>query len=278
MAANFNWHIDPILVQLGPLAIRWYGLCFAAAFLVGYWIEGWIYRKEGKPTESLDALLAYMIVGAVVGARLGQVFFYDPYYYFTHPLEIPQVWKGGLASHGGALGILIALYLYTRRTGAPRYLWLLDRVVIPTALGGVFIRLGNFFNSEIVGTPTSGWWGIVFDRVDSIPRHPVQLYEALAYLLIFLVLLTVYARQRHGLPEGRLLGLFLVLVFTARFLLEFVKTPQAEYEAGFPLTVGQLLSIPFVIAGIALIVRASKRAVGNAQSRRRSPPSKANPR
>ncbi len=278
MAVHFHWHIDPILVQLGPLAIRWYGLCFAAAFLVGYWIEDWIYRKEGKPTETLDALLAYMIVGAVVGARLGQVFFYDPYYYFSHPLDIPAVWKGGLASHGGALGILIALYLYTRRSGAPRYLWLLDRVVIPTALGGCFIRLGNFFNSEIVGTPTSGWWGVVFDRVDAIPRHPVQLYEAVAYLLIFIVLLTVYARQRKALSEGRLLGLFLVLVFAARFLLEFVKTPQAEYEAGFPLTVGQLLSIPFVIAGIALIVRASKRAAGNAQSKRRSGPSRTNPR
>ncbi len=262
MTAHFHWNIDPILVQLGPLAIRWYSLCFAAAFLAGYWIEAWIYRREGKSTVALDALLAYMFVGAVVGARLGQVFFYDPHYYFTHPLEIPQVWKGGLASHGGAIGILIALYLYTRRSGAPRYLWLLDRVVIPTALGGVFIRLGNFFNSEIVGTPTAGWWGVVFDRVDSVPRNPVQLYEAGAYLLIFGVLLTVYARQRQALPAGRLLGLFLVLVFTARFLLEFVKTHQAAFSTGLPLKMGQLLSIPFVLAGIVLLVRAGRRPGG----------------
>jgi phosphatidylglycerol:prolipoprotein diacylglycerol transferase len=262
MTAHFHWNINPILVQVGPFTIRWYGLCFAAAFLVGYWIMDRIYREEGRSTESLDPLLFYMVVGAVVGARLGQVFFYDPHYYFTHPTEIPKIWEGGLASHGGAIGILIALYLYTRRSGAPRYLWLLDRAAIPTALGGSFIRLGNFFNSEIVGTPTSGWWGVVFERVDSIPRHPVQLYEAVAYLLIFFVLLAVYARHREVLPEGLLLGLFLVLIFTARFLLEFVKTHQAAYATGLPLSVGQLLSIPFVIAGVALIVRAFRGSAG----------------
>jgi phosphatidylglycerol---prolipoprotein diacylglyceryl transferase len=259
MAAHFHWNINPILAQFGPFAIRWYGLCFAAAFLVGYWIMEWMYRKEGKSTEVLDSLLIYMLVGAVVGARLGHVLFYDPSYYFSHPLEILKIWEGGLASHGGAIGILIAFYLYTRRAGAPRYLWLLDRAVIPTALGGFFIRMGNFFNSEIVGIPTTGWWAVVFDRVDAAPRHPVQLYEALAYLLIFLALLTVYARRREALGEGALLGLFFVLVFSARFVLEFVKTPQAEYEMGFPLTVGQLLSIPFVIAGAVLIVRAGKK-------------------
>ncbi len=262
MSAHFHWNVDPILVHLGPLAVRWYGLCFAAAFLVGYSIMDWIYRKEGRTPEALDTLLLYMIVGTVLGARLGQVFFYDPRYYFTHPIEIPQIWHGGLASHGGAIGILLALYLYTRRSGAPRYLWLLDRVVIPTALGGFFIRLGNFFNSEIVGTPTSGWWGVVFDRVDLIPRYPVQLFEGLTYLLIFFVLLAIYARQRARLPDGLLLGLFLVLVFTARFLLEFVKTHQAAFSTGVPLKMGQLLSIPFVIAGVALIVRASRGAGG----------------
>ncbi len=267
MAAHFHWNIDPILVHIGPLAVRWYGLCFAAAFLVGYWIMDWIYRKEGKSSESLDRLLAYMIVAAVVGARLGQVFLYDPHYYFTHLSEIPKIWHGGLASHGGAIGILIALYLYTRQSGAPRYLWLLDRVVIPTALGGFFIRLGNFFNSEIVGTPTSGWWGVVFDRVDAIPRNPVQLFEGVTYLLIFFVLLAVYARHRARLPDGLLLGLFLMLVFTTRFLLEFVKTHQAEFSTGLPLKMGQLLSIPFVIAGVAFLVRASRRTVNKKRPR-----------
>jgi len=255
MAAHFHWNLNPILVQLGPVAIRWYGVCFATAFLVGFWIMAWIYRQEGQDCAPLDTLLIYMMVGAVVGARVGQVLFYDPHYYFTHPLDIPKVWQGGLASHGGALGILIAFWFYTRRPGAPSYLWLLDRVAIPTALGGCFIRLGNFCNSEIVGTPTAGWWGVVFDRVDALPRNPVQLYEAVAYLLIFGLLLTVYLRSRRGVPAGRIFGLFLVLIFTARFFLEFLKTPQAAYEAGFPLTVGQLLSVPFVLAGILLLRR-----------------------
>lgn len=257
-ANALHWDINPVLAQFGPLAIRWYGLFFAAAFLVGFWIMERIYRREDKDPKSLDRLLIYMLVGAVVGARLGHVLFYDPHYYFTHPIETIKIWEGGLASHGGAAGILIAVYLYTRQAGSPPYLWLLDRVVIPTALGGFFIRIGNFFNSEIVGTPTSRWWGVVFDRVDPLPRHPVQFFEALAYGLIFLVLMTVYKRHEEGPREGLLLGLFLVLVFSARFLLEFVKTPQAEYEAGFVLTVGQMLSVPFVIAGVGLIMRARR--------------------
>lgn len=257
-ARAFHWNVDPILVQFGPLAIRCYGLFFAAAFVVGFWITQWIYRRERKDTQSLDSLLLYMVVGGVVGARLGHVLFYDPRYFFTHPIDIFKIWEGGLASHGGTVGILLAFYLYTRRTGDPCYLWLLDRVAIPTALGGSLIRLGNFFNSELLGTPTPGWWGVVFDRVDPVPRHPVQLYEALAYALVFLVLLWVYRRREEGPREGLLLGLFFILVFSARFLLEFVKTPQAEYEAGFILTVGQLLSIPFIIAGVVLIVRARK--------------------
>jgi prolipoprotein diacylglyceryl transferase len=236
--------------------MHWYGVFFAAAFLVGSWIMQWIYRREGADLASLDRLLLYMPLGAVLGARLGHVLFYDPHYYFIHPLEIVKIWEGGLASHGGAAGILIALYLLARQPGSEPYLWLLDRVVIPTALGGAFIRLGNFFNSEIVGIPTSGGWGVIFDRVDPLPRHPVQLYEAVAYGLIFLVLLGVYLRRGPTGREGELLGLFLVLTFSARFLLEFIKTPQAEYEANFVLTVGQLLSIPFVLAGLGLVARA----------------------
>jgi prolipoprotein diacylglyceryl transferase len=257
-AYPFHWDVNPILIQIGPLAMHWYGVFFAAAFLVGSWIMQWIYRREGADLASLDRLLLYMPLGAVLGARLGHVLFYDPHYYFIHPLEIVKIWEGGLASHGGAAGILIALYLLARRPDSPPYLWLLDRVVIPTALGGAFIRLGNFFNSEIVGIPTSGGWGVVFDRVDPLPRHPVQLYEAVAYGLIFLVLLGVYLRRGPTVRPGVLLGLFLVLTFSARFLLEFIKTPQAEYEAGFVLTVGQLLSIPCILAGVSLVVRARR--------------------
>jgi len=253
-----HWNVDPILLQVGPLAIRWYGLFFAAAFLIGFRIMTWIYRREGTDPASLDRLLVYMLAGALLGARLGHVLIYDPQYYFTYPLEIFKIWEGGLASHGGAVGVFLALYLVTRRPGSQRYLWLLDRVVIPTALGGALIRVGNFFNSEIVGTPTAGWWGIVFDRVDSLPRHPVQLYEALAYALIFVVLLGAYARRGPTLRDGWLLGVFLVLVFGVRFLLEFLKTPQAAYEAGFVLTVGQLLSLPCIVAGVFLLARARR--------------------
>jgi len=249
-----HWSINPIFLQVGPLAVRWYGLFFAAAFMVGYGFMQWVYKREDADPVSLDRLLFYMPLGAVLGARIGHVLFYDPHYYLAHPLAILRIWEGGLASHGGAAGILIALYLLTRRAGSPSYLWLLDRVAIPTALGGAFIRLGNFFNSEIVGTPTSGSWGVVFDRLDRVPRHPVQLYEAAAYAMVFLILLWVYRRRAARRRPGRLVGLFLLLVFSARFVLEFVKMPQAEYEAGFALTVGQLLSIPCILAGIGLII------------------------
>ena len=257
-ALVFHWDVNPIMVQIGPLAVRWYGVFFATAFLAGSWIMRGIYQREGANPASLDRLLILMPLGAVLGARVGHVLLYDPHYYFAHPLAILRMWEGGLASHGGAAGILIALYFVTHRAGSPSYLWLLDRVAIPTALGGACIRLGNFFNSEIVGTPTSGWWGVVFDRVDPLPRHPVQLYEAMAYGLIFFGLLWVYRRCRMRDRPGWLLGLFLLCVFSARFLLEFVKTPQAEYEAGFLLTVGQLLSIPCILAGISLLVRACR--------------------
>ncbi|MFB3819108.1 MAG: prolipoprotein diacylglyceryl transferase [Candidatus Methylomirabilales bacterium] len=255
-AAVLSWDPDPILVRLGPLAIRWYGLFFVAAFFAGYLIMMWIYRREGRDVEALDTGLMYMLGGTIVGARLGHVLLYEPGYYLTHPLEILKVWEGGLASHGAAAGILIALYLYVRRTPGVGYLWLLDRVGIVTALGGCFIRIGNFFNSEIVGTPTPGGWGVVFVRVDALPRHPVQLYEALAYLVSFAILLWAYLQYAKDRRDGLLLGLFFVLVFSARFALEFVKTPQAAYEGGFPLTVGQLLSIPLVLAGIVLMARA----------------------
>jgi len=174
-----TWNADPVLLHLGPIEIRWYGALFAAALLVGFWIMGRIYRREGQDERELDPLSLYAVLGVVIGARLGHVLFYDPGFYFTHPLEILKVWKGGLASHGAGIGLFIALYLFTRRYPTHSYLWLLDRLTLPAALGGAFIRLGNFFNSEILGKPTGADWGIIFERVDSIPRNPVQLYESL---------------------------------------------------------------------------------------------------
>jgi prolipoprotein diacylglyceryl transferase len=253
--AQVRWDVDPIIFNLGPLPIRWYSVGWLLAFGVGFFILQWIYRKEGKPEEDPEPVLFYTLVGAMIGARLGHCLFYRPDFYLANPIEIIAVWKGvrGLASHGGALGILLSLFIYTRRHPDQPYLWLMDRVVVPTALGGMFIRLGNLMNSEILGVPSDGPWAMVFLRVDTLPRHPAQLYEALAYLLIFLVLFTYYRKRGTDIPHGRLLGAFLVLIFTARFFIEFVKERHVPFEAGLPLSMGQFLSIPMVALGVGLL-------------------------
>ena len=250
-----HWNADPILLQLGPLAIHWYGVLFAGGFLLGYQIMQWIYHREGQPTEQLDKLLTYIFIGTVLGARLAHVVFYEPEYYFSNPWEILKIWKGGLASHGGTLGVLLAIVVFVRQHSDVRILWLLDRLAIPTALTACFIRLGNFMNSEIVGLPTDGSWGVIFEKVDMLPRHPVQLYEAGCYALIFVLLLVLY-RLNKMQREGLAFGLFMTLIFGSRFLLEFVKTPQAAYEAGYSISVGQWLSVPFILFGIFMMLRA----------------------
>ncbi len=261
-----NWNVSPEIFHIGPIAIRWYGLFFAAAFLAGFFIMQRIFRREGKPEEDLDALLLYMMAGTIIGARLGHCLFYDPAYYLSHPLEIIKIWKGGLASHGGGIGIFIALYLYVRKRPGESCLWLLDRMAIPTALGGAFIRLGNFFNSEIIGLPAAVPWAVVFSRIDMLPRHPAQLYEAIVYTVVFLILCNVYRKHKEAISPGFLLGLFLITVFTARFFIEFVKVRQEAYGLGLPLSVGQWLSIPMVIAGIILLIK--KGAAGRKTFRR----------
>ncbi len=255
LLAYIHWSVNPELFHLGPLAVRWYGVLFALGFFCGFYIVQWMYRVEHKNENNLNSLLIYMVLGALVGARLGHCFFYEPDYYLKHPLEILAIWEGGLASHGGAIGILIALYFYSRRHPDEPYLWVLDRIVVPTALGACFIRLGNLFNSEILGTPAQVPWAFIFQRIDYVPRHPVQLYESICYLLIFVLLIAVYRQWRAQTPRGFLLGLFFVTVFTARFFLEFIKQRQADYEQNFPISVGQWLSIPFVIFGLFLIWR-----------------------
>jgi phosphatidylglycerol---prolipoprotein diacylglyceryl transferase len=247
------WNIDPVLIDFGILKIRWYGLMFATAFIFGYSMMQWIYQREGKNVEELDRMLWYLAIGIVLGARLGHTLIYDPGYYLSHPLKILAIWEGGLASHGGIIGILIAMYLYKRRTG-DSYMWLLDRLSFPCTMSGCFIRIGNFFNSEILGTVTTEPWGIVFARVDDLPRHPVQLYEAFCYAMIFLLLLVVYKKTYNKPIKGLLFGSVITLVFLVRFVLEFVKTEQAMYSTNLPLTTGQLLSIPFLLGGIACVL------------------------
>ena len=258
-----HWTFDPILFSGGPLTVRWYGLLFVGAFLVGQWMLGRIFAVEGVPRENAERLMMYLLLGAVIGARLVHCLFYEPEYYLSHPLAILRIWEGGLASHGGTLGMLLALWL-AARTARPKlpFLWLVDRVSIPAALGAMFVRIANFLNSEIVGIPTSGEWGVVFESVDALPRHPAQLYEAFAYGLIFLVLRAVYRRTGKRTPEGLLFGLLMVLVFSARIVIEFFKTPQAAYEAGQMFSVGQYLSVPFVVLGAAMMLRAWRRSAG----------------
>ena len=251
------WDIDPVLFELGPLSIKWYGLLFATAFLLGTVIMTQIYRIEGKPEGDIGTLTMYMMVATVVGARLGHCLFYDPGYYLSHPLEILQVWKGGLASHGGAIGITIGLLLYAKKHATQPFLWLMDRIVIPAALGGSLIRVGNFFNSEIVGNPSDLPWAVTFARLDLIPRHPAQLYEATAYVVIFIVLGWVYKNSIYKPPPGKLTGLYLVLVFSVRILVELVKTQQEAFNVPLGLSVGQLLSFPAVIIGLVLLARSN---------------------
>ena len=250
-----HWNADPAAFTipfLGDYQVRWYGMLFAAGFILGYLAISRFFKKHRYPDNDLDNLLFYMFMGTVIGARLGHCIFYQPDFYLENPLEILKIWKGGLASHGGGLGLVIAVLIFSAKHSY-RFLPLADLLCIPTAFEGVMIRLGNFCNSEIVGKATDGSYGVVFERLnENFPRHPVQLYEAAAYLSItaFLIICYKYVRQRGS---GLILGLFLVTVFTVRIALEHFKPEQADYNQDSILTVGQYLSIPFIIAGVILI-------------------------
>ena len=259
-----TWNVDPEIFSIGQLSIRWYGLLFATAFLSGYIIFVRYLATERLNSEMVDRLLIYIAIGTVVGARLGHCFFYEPEYFLKNPVEILKIWKGGLASHGAAIGILLALWLYVRRHKLS-FLWMIDRIVIVVALGGAFIRLGNLFNSEIYGLPTDLPWGFEFVRdrlydsttgelLPTVPRHPTQLYEAFSYILIFVVLFIFYRKRYTKVRDGFIFGLFMILLFSARFLVEFVKNDQVAFEAGMEFNMGQLLSIPFILAGVLMIV------------------------
>jgi prolipoprotein diacylglyceryl transferase len=254
-----DWNPDPEIFPGLGISLRWYGILFAMGFVIGYFIVRNMFRREGYSIKMLDSLTTYMVIGTIVGARLGHCLFYEPDYYLSNPVEIFKIWQGGLASHGGALGILIALLLFSRKHKVG-YLWILDRIAIPTALGGFFIRMGNLMNSEIFGIPTDLPWGFRFIRAyDPLlavdPRHPTQIYEGLSYLLIFIFLMYQYYRRGQKHKDGYYLGVFMILVFTMRFLIEFLKEPQVDFETNMMLNLGQLLSIPFVLLGIYLLVR-----------------------
>lgn len=276
MILNYiTWNVDPVAFSLGSLQVRWYGICWALGFLFGYLLMSKVYKKERMPDGALDMLLIYMLIFTVIGARLGHCLFYEPEYYLSKPLEILKIWEGGLASHGGAIGILIGLWLYVRRfnKGTDKkkdekthitYLWILDRIVIPVCLVGAFIRMGNVFNSEIYGIPTTLPWGFVFVRgneqfLDSsgnlLPCHPTGIYEALFCLLTMAILLWMFFKRDIGDKyPGLMFGTFLVIVFGSRIAIEFLKNVQVAFEKNMTFDMGQWLSVPFVAVGIVMIV------------------------
>lgn len=264
-----TWNAHPAIYD-GFVEIRWYGLFFVIGFAFGYYLVGKMFKHEGKPESWLDILLLYLFIATLVGARLGHCLFYQWDYYSQHPIEILKVWEGGLASHGGAIGIIIAMWIFSRRVTHENVLWILDRVVVPIAFVGMLIRLGNLMNHEIYGHATDVPWAFRFilnipaweqgaAPIYSAPSHPTQLYEAGAYLSLFILLMYMYWRRHAEQRPGLLLGVFFIGTFLSRFFIEFVKNDQVAFEAGMTFNMGQWLSIPFVAAGIWLVVRAMRR-------------------
>ena len=271
---SITWTASPELFSAGPVTVRWYGLMFAIGFLVGYEIVYRIFRHEGARESWVSSLFIYVVVATIVGARLGHVLFYDWGYYSQHLGEIPKIWEGGLASHGGTLGIMLAVWLYSRLVTRKPMLWTFDRLVVPVGLVAALIRIGNLMNHEIYGGETGMPWGFRFienvgqwmqgaEPVFTVPCHPTQLYEAAFYLLTFAVCLLMYWRWRCQEREGLIFGVFMLGIFVPRFFIEFIKNVQEPWEITMRSTIGldqgQLLSIPFIVLGIWLIVRALRR-------------------
>ncbi|RYU76759.1 prolipoprotein diacylglyceryl transferase [Hymenobacter persicinus] len=271
MLAFITWAADPVIAHLGPLTLRWYGLLFMSGFVIGTFVLSHIYKAERVSPRWVDVITIYMLIGTVVGARLGHCLFYDPQYYLAHPLDILKIWEGGLASHGATIGILLACWYFARNNKFD-YLWVLDRIVIVVAIGGALIRTGNLFNSEIIGKVTDVPWAFKFARYNEIHhemtnipnelRHPTQVYEALFCVFLVIVLYSLWNRTKDRTPRGLLFGLFVVLLFTQRFLGEYLKEDQGEWDrkmlALTHMNLGQLLSVPLILVGIWVLLRAGK--------------------
>ena len=256
-----TWDVNPALFHLGSFEVRYYGVLWAVALGISAYIFHHIMIREGLSEKTFDSVFWFGVISTVLGSRLGHCLFYDPGYYLTHPVEILDIRQGGMASHGAAVGLLIGLWLFSRKNKLP-YIWSLDRISIVVAISGVAVRLGNLMNSEIYGTVTSLPWGFIFVRDgETLPKHPTQIYEALCYLVLFVILLWMYykkdlARRRPGV----MFGFFLIILFGTRFLIEFIKNPQVDFEQNMVLNMGQLLSIPFIVAGVVILWRALKQA------------------
>lgn len=259
------WNIRPeifilpdSLPLIGGFSVRWYGLLFALGFILGYLILQRMFKKEGVPIKVLDDLSTYMIIFTIVGARLGHCLFYEPGYYLAQPIDILKIWEGGLASHGAAVGIIAGLYFFAKKYHKP-YLWVLDRIAIVVALAGFLIRMGNLMNSEIFGEVTTLPWGFVFVKYFGdgymLAHHPTQIYEALGYLILFIFLYRYYWTHNGSPSPGAIFGYFLVILWSIRFFIEFIKLPQVDFESNMTLNMGQILSIPLVIIGAWFLYR-----------------------
>lgn len=261
MLTYITWNVDPIAFDIFGYAIRWYGIFWATGVALCTFTISKMYKYEKLPEKWFDSLFIYVIIGLVIGARLGHCLFYNPEYYLSHPLSILNLREGGLASHGGAIGMTIAIFLYSRRISHRSMIWALDRLVVGVAIGATFIRLGNLMNSEIYGGPTTLPWGFMFLRGETgnIPCHPTQIYEAAIYFIIYLLGLYMFYRTNAKEKQGLILGISLIGIFLSRFCIEFIKNVQEDFEQDMLLNMGQLLSLPFVIWGIWLIWNALKK-------------------
>ena len=260
-----HWHVSPEIFSIGSFSLRWYSLLFVSGFVLGWFIFKWFFKREGLPLKLLDPLLYTLLIGTIIGARLGHCIFYQPDYYFGSWQgfwEIFMPWKGGLASHGGTIALLFAMWWYAHHYGK-KYdfdlLWILDRLCIAVCFAGALIRLGNLFNSEIYGDVTSLPWGFVFDlRGETEPKHPTQLYEALSYTVLGFALLALYKYRLEKLKRGTIIGIFFIVLFGMRFLIEFIKEPQVGFEENMLLNMGQILSIPFILIGVGILIYSLK--------------------
>lgn len=246
----FVWMGDPVAFTIGSVSMRWYGILFALGFVIGYFMMVELFKRAKYNTNDLDRLLVYIFAGTVIGARLGHCFIYEPDFYLSNPLEILKIWRGGLASHGGTVGVLIAFFIFIKRNKQYSFLEIGDMLCIPIAMVCCFIRIGNFMNSEILGKPTGSDFGVVFARLgETFPRYPAQLFEAGSYLLTFVILSICYFKWKNR-PRGLIIAMLFFFIYTSRFFIEPLKEEQADYSTGMILNVGQLLSIPFVLGSL----------------------------
>ena len=263
-----HWHVDPAILHIGAFELRWYSILFVSGFILGWFIFSWFCDREKLDKKILDPLLYTLLICTIVGARLGHCLFYQPDYYlgsWSGFWEIFMPWKGGLASHGGTIALILGMWWFANHYGKKHgfdFVWLLDHLAIAVAFAGAFIRFGNLFNSEIYGNVTNLPWGFIFElRGETEPKHPTQLYEGFTYLLLGFVLIGLYKNRLDKMYRGEFIGIFLLVCFGSRFLIEFIKEPQVEFEKAMALNMGQLLSIPFILLGVFFLFWAFKKKI-----------------